>query len=442
MSKDIFLNTKPSRLFVRAAVPGAISMIASSLYIIFESVFVGKFVGTTAFAALGMALPVMIMNFALGELVGVGSSVPIAIFLGEGKEDKANNYFTSAVLLTVLTGIFSGTVIYAFAPFFMSAMGADGELLNYGVDYLRTYAIFSPITPLMFSLDNYLRISGKTKTSMLLNIMFSVVTVLLEVVFILVLHWGVVGAAFASSISMILCVAFAFAMFIPGKLQLKFTKPHISWDMIWQIIRNGITPFLTNISGRLFSIIMNVFLLRFGNEEAVAVYTVVLTVACIFEQPMYGVVDSLQPAVGCNYGAKRADRVVAIERYVFGTALAISLAGVILMLAIPGTLAIPFLEDASLLPLAIFATKIAAVAFVFKWLAMCIQCFFMALEKPKRAMMISVASAFAFPMLLIPVFLPLELTGLWWNYPVSTLLTAALAVAVLLVSKKTLFSKE
>ena len=442
MSKDIFLNTKPSRLFVRAAVPGAISMIASSLYIIFESVFVGKFVGTTAFAALGMALPVMIMNFALGELVGVGSSVPIAIFLGEGKEDKANNYFTSAILLTVLTGIFSGAVIYIFSPTFMSLMGADGELLEYGVKYLRTYAVFSPITPLMFSLDNYLRISGKTKTSMLLNIMFSVVTVLLEIVFILSLNWGVVGAAFASSIAMILCVLFAFIMFIPGKLQLKFTKPRISWDMIWQILKNGITPFLTNISGRLFSIIMNIFLLRFGGEGAVAVYTVVLTVACIFEQPMYGVVDSLQPAVGYNYGAARYDRVISLEKHVFGTALAISLLGVVLMLAIPGTLAIPFLEDVSLLPLAIFATKIAAVAFVFKWLAMCIQCFFMALEKPRRALMISVASAFAFPMLLIPIFLPLELTGLWWNYPISTLLTAALAVVILLLSRRTLFKND
>ena len=186
---------------------------------------------------------------------------------------------------------------------------------------------------------------------------------------------------------------------------------------------------------------MNVFLLRFGGEVGVAVYTVVMTVARIFEQLMYGVVDALQPAVGYNYGAGRYDRVISIERYVFGTALGISLVGVVLMLVIPGPLAIPYLEDLSLLPIAILAIRIASVNFLSRWLAMCIQCFFMALEKPKRAMAISMASACVFPLILIPIFLPLELTGLWWNYPISTLLTAILALVILLVSKRAIFEK-
>ena len=79
--------------------------------------------------------------------------------------------------------------------------------------------------------------------------------------------------------------------------------------------------------------------------------------------------------------------------------------------------------------------------FLSRWLAMCIQCFFMALEKPKRAMAISMASACVFPLILIPIFLPLELTGLWWNYPISTLLTAILALVILLVSKRAIFEK-
>ena len=210
--------------------------------------------------------------------------------------------------------------------------------------------------------------------------------------------------------------------------------------MIRQILRNGISPFLTNISGRLFSVVMNVFLLRFGGEVGVAVYTVVMTVASIFEQLMYGVVDALQPAVGYNYGARRYDRVLSLEKYVFGTALAISVVGGVSMLLVPDLLAIPYLEDLSLLPLTVFAIRIAAVTYLSRWLAMCIQCFFMALEKPKRAMAISVASACVFPLILIPIFLPLKLTGLWWNYPISMLLTAILALVILLVSKKKLFN--
>ena len=442
MSEKFFLETKTSRLFVRAAIPGGISMLASSLFMIFESIFVGKFVGTTAFAALGFAFPVLVMNFALAELVGVGSSVPIAIFLGEGKCDKANNYFTGSILLTVCTGIFSGALIYALCPAFLSFMGAEGDMLKYGVGYLRTYAIFSPITPLMFSLDNYLRISGKTKTSMMVNIAFSLITILLEALFILVFHWGVEGAALAASIAMMMCIAFIIALFSTRKLQLKFTKPHISLEMVRQILKNGISPFLTNISGRLFSVVMNVFLLYFGGEAGVAVYTVVMTVISIFEQLMYGVVDALQPAVGYNYGAGRYDRVISLEKHVVGTALAISGVGLTLMLAIPGVLATPYLEDMSLLPLTIFAVRIGAVTYVSRWCSMSVQCFFMALEKPKRAMAISIASACVFPLLLIPVFLPLKLTGLWWNYPIAMLLTAILAIVILLLSRRGLFTKN
>ena len=159
-SQSLYLNTKPSKLFLKAAIPGGIGMLASSLYTVFDAMFVGKFLGTTAFAALGLAMPLIIINFALAELVGVGSSVPISIFLGKREDDKANNYFTCSILLIMITGVISGSLIFFGAPAFMRMMGAEGELLEQAVQYVRVYAVFSPLTPLIFSVDNFLRISG------------------------------------------------------------------------------------------------------------------------------------------------------------------------------------------------------------------------------------------------------------------------------------------
>ena len=138
-SRTLYLDTKPGRLFLKAAVPGAVSMLASSLYQIFDSIFVGKFIGTTAFAALGLAFPLIIVNFALSDLVGIGSSVPISIMLGQKDDENANNYFTCAAILIVLTGILSGTLMFLLAPAYMAMMGADGQLLALGVRYIRTY---------------------------------------------------------------------------------------------------------------------------------------------------------------------------------------------------------------------------------------------------------------------------------------------------------------
>lgn len=439
MSHSLYLNTKPSKLFMKAAIPGGISMLASSLYTVFESIFVGKFLGTTAFAALGLALPVVIMNFALAELVGVGSSVPISIFLGQKEDEKANKYFTCSIILIMITGFISGLLIFFGAPALMRLIGANGKLLDMAIKYVRIYALFSPISPLMFALDNYLRISGRMKTSMSLNILFSVLTIGLELLLILVIPMGIVGAALGTSIAMLTCVTIGISMFIPGKLQLKFVKPQFTKELFGQIYKNGIAPFLTNISGRLFSIIMNVMLLKFGGEAGVAIYAVIMTLSGIVEQLLYGVVDSLQPTIGYNYGAERFDRVKKIEKYIFTTAATISVVSGVIMFAFPGAIATPFLEDLLLLDMAILAIKISSFTYLIKWLGTAVQCFFMALERPLQAMMISLVSAFVFPLILIPILLPLELTGLWCNYPLAAFLTAVLSIIFILYYKNKLF---
>ena len=439
MSHSLFLNTKPSKLFWRTAIPGGISMVASSLYGLFESILVGKILGTTAFAAISFSFPIIVINFSLAELIGVGSSVPISIFLGQKKEEKANNYFTCSILLTIITGLLSGGLIFFGAPTLLRMLGAEGEMLNYCVTYLRIYAISSPITPLMYSLDNYLRISGKIKSSMMLNIFFCVFSIGLEWIFLRFIIKDVSGAAFGTIIAMTVCIIISVVMFLPGKLQLKFVRPRFSFDMIKQIYKNGIAPFLTNISGRLFSFVMNGMLLLFGGEAAVAVYGVVMTLCGVVEQKIYGTIDSLQPAIGCNYGAGRYDRIKTLEKYVLASAATISLVFGAVIFLFPEAATKLFLEDVSLLDMAVGAVKITCLTFIFKWFATAVQCFFMALEKPALAMVISIASACAFPLALIPALLPIRLTGLWWNYPLSTILATGLALVIIIKQKNKLF---
>lgn len=395
-NQSLYLNTKPSRLFLKAAIPGGISMLVSSLYQVFDAIFVGKFLGTTAFAALGLAMPLVIINFALGEMVGVGSSVPISILLGKKEDEQANNYFTCSILLNMLLGAFSGVLIYFVSPWFMKLMGADGELASLGVQYVRIYAIASPVVNLTFALDNYLRISGKIKTSMLLNVISSIGTVLLELLFIVVLKCGVVGASFAAVISMALPTIAGLILFSTKKLQLKYMKPRFSREMLGHIARN-----------------VDMFL--------------------------YGVLDAMQPSIGYNYGAKRFDRVKTIEKYCVVTGAAISVLGGIIIFLFPEPLATPFLEDLSILDMAIEALTIACFSYMIKWISLSIQQFFAAIEEPALSMTISLSSACIFPLISILLLLPFELCGLWFNPVLTAILTSILAVLILLKKGKRLF---
>lgn len=115
-SRELFINTPPVRLFFTAALPGAVSMVASSLYTMIDGILVGQVLGDTPFAALNLAFPFVIINFALADLIGVGSAVPISIALGAKREREANNIFTCACILILLAGILSGAVLYFAAP--------------------------------------------------------------------------------------------------------------------------------------------------------------------------------------------------------------------------------------------------------------------------------------------------------------------------------------
>lgn len=86
--KLMFERTSPVKLFFIAAIPGGISMLFSSLYGILDGIFVGRILGETSFAALNLAFPLVIINFSLADLIGVGSSVPIAIHLGRRQERR------------------------------------------------------------------------------------------------------------------------------------------------------------------------------------------------------------------------------------------------------------------------------------------------------------------------------------------------------------------
>lgn len=190
-SHVLFTRTKPVKLFFLASLPGAVGMLASALYQTVDGIFVGRFLGETAFAALNLAMPFVIINFALADLIGVGSAVPISINLGRQQEHEANNTFTCACLMIVGTGVAVGGILFVAAPFLIGMMGAEGEFAHAAVQYLQVYAICSPITTIVFAMDNYLRICGKIRGSMVLNILMSVLSAILEFVFLFVFRWGI-----------------------------------------------------------------------------------------------------------------------------------------------------------------------------------------------------------------------------------------------------------
>ena len=438
----MYAMMSPWRLFFKVAMPGMISMFAMSIYSIIEGVFIGQTLGEGAFAAINIAFPMVMINFSLSDLIGVGASVPISIALGKGDKETANNVFSCSILMIFSAAVLMGSIMFFAATPLARMMGADGELLETSVRYLRTSAVFGPFATVFFAMDNYLRISGFVRMSMFINIGCNVMTAGLLALFLLVFKMDVVGSALAISISMCICSIIALSPFLFKKTLLRFTKPRFHLSMFKQIGACGSPVFLNNISGRITSILMNISLMTLGvkafgeggGTTAVAIYAILMYSSDMCWPLLYGIADSLSPSIGFNWGARNYDRVKKIAKCGFIGTLTVALISTSALFFFPDVIASMFAnaEDTNLLTHSVGAIRLFCFAYLFRWFAVMAQGFLSAIEKPLQATILSVSVAFVFPVLLLGALWSFGLDGIWFNFVGVNILAAALAVVLLL----------
>ncbi len=443
-SNQMFSTQRPIRLFFTVALPGLVSMLAMSVYSVIEGAFVGHLLGEAAFAAINLAMPFVMINFSLADLVGVGSSVPISISLGRRDEERANRFFSASLILIFSAAVIMGVILFFACPVLLRIMGAEGELAALAIKYVRVYAVFSPVTTVVFAMDNYLRISGFVRLSMILNISMSLLTAGQLFLYLGVFKMDVEGSALATSLSMTIAAILAFIPFLRRKTVLRLTRPRIRAVMLREIVACGAPVFLNNVAGRVASIVMNMALLRIGGAErgqtAVAAYSVLMYAGDIVQPMLYGMSDSVQPAIGYNWGAKCLDRVCALSKCVFVACGVVSLIGAVAMFALPEWIVPLFVQsgDTALFDMSVHAMRLFSVAFVFRWFGYAVQGFYSAIEKPLPASIISVSAAMVFPVIFIYVLAPLGLNGLWLNLAATSLAVMIMAFVMLRLSQRNL----
>lgn len=440
-TEAMYATMNPWKLFFIVALPGMVSMFAMSVYSIIEGAFIGQKLGESAFAAVNIAMPLVMINFSLADLIGVGASIPISIALGKKDNSTANNYFSCSVLMIFLTSIIMGAVMFFAAEPLCRMMGADDLLLSTSVRYLRTCALCSPLASLFFAMDNYLRISGYVKTSMVINICSNLATLGLLTFFLLVVGMDVVGSALATSISFCLCSLVAMIPFLRKKTLLQFTKPKFHLSMFKEIAADGSPVFLNNVSGRITSILMNVSLMTLGvrawGEEggttAVAVYAVLMYSSDLCWPLLYGISDSLSPSIGYNWGAKKYDRVKSIVKCAYIGTATVGLVSTSILFFFSETVASLFINegDAMLLEQSVRAIRLFCFAYIFRWFVVTTQGFLSAIGKPAMATAVSVCTAFVFPVLLLGALWRLGLDGIWFNFVGVNMLSAILGALLL-----------
>lgn len=424
----LFEKTPPLKLFFKAAIPGSIGMLSAALYLFLDGIIISRILGEVAFAGFNLTIPIVVLNFGLADLIGIGSSVSIAIFLGEKKYKQASQVFSLACGMIFATSTIIGALLYCFAPEILKAIGATGELATKSITYLRVYSLFSPLTTAVFAVDNYLRICGKIKFSMFLNIFMSFLCIGLEILFLYFLKMDLFGAALANCIAFFICTVIAFTQFVGGKTHLKFSKFSLDIELIKEILKNGTPTFLNNVASRITAIILNYLLLYMGGVSAVSIYGILMSIEAFILPILYGMCDGLQPAIGYNWGAKKYERVQEIEKYcLIASGITSVLTASIIFIFPKEIVGLFIVDDEKTLVLAVPALIIFGTTYLTRWFSFAIQSFMSAIGKSIFASLISLGVSFIFPMLSVVIFWKSGLTGLWWNSSVTSILAGVLA---------------
>ncbi|MBS5149734.1 MAG: MATE family efflux transporter [Butyricicoccus pullicaecorum] len=404
-----FETQPPSKLFLCCALPAMCSMVFGALYTIADGIFVGRYVGENALAAVNLAMPLVNISFAIADMIAVGSSVQIAMFLGQRDKEAANRIFSFSIKIIFAVSILIGLFFLFFTkPVFM-LMGANGQALQYAFVYMGVYALFSPVTMVYYAADNYLRICNRQKYSMILNISTALLNIVLDFLLIIVFEGGVLGAALASCISMAIGSFFSLLPFFRKKLELRFTKGKIPAKQFVSLLANGSSEFFSNISGSVMAFILNVVLMRLGGTTAVAAMSIVLYVDSLMVMMIFGMCDSMQPPISYCHAAGLKQRVLSLEKRVLLSAALLSL-GAFFFLWYGGSRIVPFFvtpEDTALLELSVHAMELYAFSYLVNWIYRCLSSYLTAMGQAGKSFAASICGTLVFPLVCLAALVPL-----------------------------------
>lgn len=435
MDSEIFASLPLRKLLLRCAVPSMVTMVFGALFSVADGLFVGRFIGEDALAAINLMMPILMMVDALSNMIATGSSVQISILLGEKKRQEASAVFTFSIKALLVINTVLGVIGFLFAEPFVRLIspGATEESIGYAVQYLKVFALFCPVYPIYFCTDNYLRVCGKERLSMWLTVGTQLLNVALDALLIAGFGLGIKAAALTSCISMTVGAVLTLWLFTGKKLDVYYTKETISMRKFLAIVYNGSSEFFSTIASSVMSVIMNLFLLRYGGTVAVAAFSVVMYVDSIMGMSVFGICDSLQPAISYCYGARLYPRVKAIFRMIVVCALGLSVAAMLFMFFAGEYVAPLFIEpgNTNLLGVSIEAMKIFSLSYLVGWMDMCYSSLFTALDKAGRSLIVSLFGTLVFPILFLVILTQMfGLNGVWLTATAASFASGLLALVL------------
>lgn len=425
---------------IRFTLPSVLMMLFTSIYGVVDGFFISNFVGKSAFASVNMIIPYLQILGGVGAMLGVGGSALVAKTLGERDIPKARAYFTMMMYLMLFCSVFFTVVGIAAIEPVAYLFGAEESMLPDIKTYATVCLVFNTALQAQYTFQSYLIVAEKPKFALTVVIAAGVTNMVLDALFMGVMHMGVAGAALATGLSQCVASVLPFLWFLSKRntSALRFTRTKFRFKPMLSACANGSSEMLSTVSGSITGILYNRQLMKYAGQDGVSAYGVVMYASFVFIAIYIGYSNGSSPVMGYHYGAQNHKEMRGILKksiLILSTvSLVLTTAAVVFARPI---CAIFVGYDPALLELTVRAFKICAIPFLFMWFNMYASSFFTALNNGPVSAGISFMRALLIPVLCI-LILPhfFEIDGVWMSLIFSELIGTVVALILVVALKK------
>ncbi|OUQ17177.1 MATE family efflux transporter [Lachnoclostridium sp. An14] len=421
-----------ARDFARYTVLSVLGTLGVSCYILADTFFVSKGLGTNGLTALNLAIPIYNFIHGSGLMLGMGGATKFSIYKSQGRSRDIDCIYTNTLYLAALLSALFFLTGLLFSGQLSLLLGADGTVFAMTETYLRWLLLFAPAFILNDVFLCYVRNDGSPQLAMVAMLIGSFANIVLDYVFIFPFRMGIFGAIFATGLSPIISIAVMSPHWLRKRHSFHLTKVKPDAAVMGQTVSLGFPSLIAQLSSGIVMITFNALILGITGNTGVAAYGVVANISLVVVAVYTGISQGMQPLVSSAYGRGNRQQMREVFRYALGTTLAVSGLVYLFLFVFASPVAAVFNSerDPILQQIAVSGLKLYFLSVPFAGYNIILATYFTSIERALPAHVLSLLRGLILiiPMAFLMSFL-LGMTGIWISYPLTELAVAAAGVA-------------
>ena len=415
------------------------SALTVSLCLLIDSIMIGQYLGVEAIAAYQLANPILLVIGALGSMLAAGIQVVCSKSLGLGSQEETNVGYSSAVTLAMGVSVVLTLLVLIFRAPLATAMGAgtQGNLFDQTNGYMAGFIVGAPASMAALILVPFMQLAGQNGLRSAAVLTMTMTDVALDLVNVFVLHGGMFGMGLASSLSYYAAAIIGCFYFLSRKCVFRFSMRRVKLSKIAELIRSGVPAVFNMAAGVVMIFFLNKILLGTGGSDAVAAFSVIMTIGNACSCTSTGIGGVALTLAGIFYheedrsGLKEMARHLGRHSVILGASV-----GLMMVVFAPQMVSLFIPEAGTPRDLAILGVRLFSGGLILRCINNALKNAYQAMGRVHLTELISIMQCAVFPVLAGFVMSRfLGTTGVWFYFILGELLTV---VSIgLYVKKKT-----